>query len=130
MLKRVAAIILDDKKVLMVTGSEADFYWTPGGMVDEGESLEDALARELDEELSVKPLSINKYFIYNSYKLETNEPMEVNCYMVEYKGTLTPSNEVSCYMWYTKDHFEKKSPRLFHKIEEILVPKLIEDDLL
>ena len=130
MLKRVAAIILNDKKVLMVTGHGADFYWTPGGMIDKSESSKQALSRELKEELRVMPKNIKEYFTYQGYKLETGKPMEVVCFLADYEGSLIPDHEVSSYMWYSRSHFDKKSPRLFYMIEEILIPKLIEDDLL
>ncbi|MBX7255005.1 MAG: NUDIX domain-containing protein [Candidatus Hydrogenedentes bacterium] len=53
---RVAAVIVEDGKLLMVRhvkGNES--YWLlPGGGVDYGESLTEALERELVEEASVK----------------------------------------------------------------------------
>jgi len=52
---RVAAIILQDDKILLAKHKKAgQTYWVPpGGGVDFGESLEDALQRELFEEADV-----------------------------------------------------------------------------
>jgi 8-oxo-dGTP diphosphatase len=54
----VAAIIVKDSKVLICQRTESQtmpFKWEfPGGKVEEGEQLTEALARELDEELGIR----------------------------------------------------------------------------
>ncbi len=52
---RVAAVILSDDKLLLIAHKKGDdIYWLlPGGGVDYGESLTEALKRELLEELNV-----------------------------------------------------------------------------
>lgn len=55
----VAAVVVDDGRFLAVQrpeGKPQAGYWEfPGGKVEPGEKLEQALARELDEELGVEP---------------------------------------------------------------------------
>jgi 8-oxo-dGTP diphosphatase len=63
----VRAIILKDKHILLVTGHGADFYWTPGGGVEEGETIVQTLHRELAEELHA---TIETYTPYYSYIYE------------------------------------------------------------
>ena len=45
MKKRVAAIIIENKKVLMVTGYGSDLFWTPGGTIENDETQTDTLKR-------------------------------------------------------------------------------------
>ena len=55
---RVSAIIIRDKKVLLLRGKSGyykDFYFTPGGGIEADESDMDALVRELGEELQIVP---------------------------------------------------------------------------
>jgi len=46
------ALILHEKKILLVRHIGRDFYALPGGKVDEGEDVQTAIRRELKEELN------------------------------------------------------------------------------
>jgi len=58
MRKTARALIINNKKILLVSGHGADFYWTPGGGIENNETPEVALKRELKEELG---LEVYKY---------------------------------------------------------------------
>lgn len=51
---RACGIILNDAKVLMIRNDTDPFYYSVGGCVDHGESLEDAAVREVWEETGWK----------------------------------------------------------------------------
>jgi len=64
---RISAVIIKDKKILLVKGNSGfykDFFFTPGGKVEEGESEMKTLERELKEELSTGLIEAKKYFEY------------------------------------------------------------------
>lgn len=48
------AVIINDGKLLLNKWTEAEHYFFPGGHVEYGEFMEDALVREINEELGVK----------------------------------------------------------------------------
>lgn len=52
---RVAAVIIKDDKILLIhrIKNSQDYYVFPGGGVKEGELLEEALVREIKEELTL-----------------------------------------------------------------------------
>ena len=59
----VRAIIIDDRKVLMVHSLKYDYYKFPGGGINAGEGMEEALCREVAEEAGrlVMPGSVREY---------------------------------------------------------------------
>ena len=50
---RVAAVMLHQGKVLLMHSSDAPYWYLPGGRVHIGETAEDALLREMTEELDL-----------------------------------------------------------------------------
>lgn len=64
---RVCAIILNDGKILAMQDECAPYFYLPGGRVKLGETAEDAIIREIQEELGVtarviRPLWLNQGF--------------------------------------------------------------------
>ena len=60
--KGISAIIINSqRKILLVnlTSFEHHFYAIPGGGIDEGETLEEAVYREIQEELGIDPEYLN-----------------------------------------------------------------------
>ena len=59
----VRAIIIRDGKVLMIHSLKYDYYKFPGGGIEAGEGMEQALCREMAEEsgFAVVPGSIREY---------------------------------------------------------------------
>ena len=68
----IRGLVIKNKKILLVTGYGADFYWTPGGGVKAGETAEETLRREIKEELGVDILSMKPYkqYIYEGQHVE------------------------------------------------------------
>ncbi len=123
---RISAVIIQDKKILLVTDKEKKVYWTPGGKVDEGETHEEALKRELSEELKINLVSTREYINYKTFNEVYKQKQEVYCYFVKHGGTPIPSQEIGGCDWFSRDNL----PKMRYTIETILIPKLLEDGLL
>lgn len=70
--KRAAAFILKDNKILLMKRIKdgVEYFVFPGGSVEEGETLEEALIREMKEEFSIDVVPgkmIYKKYIKNNY---------------------------------------------------------------
>lgn len=114
------AIIIKDKKLLLVTGYNAGYYWTPGGGIEEGESPEQAVRRELQEELGAKIVSLEWYmtFQYNTQHVTT--------FIAEVGDNIKIGKEITDYIWYQRGDNIKVSGRLRHK----LIPELTRHGLI
>ena len=78
----VAAIIIKDNKIFCTQRSNIDevaLKWEfPGGKMEDGESREDALEREIKEELDCD-ININEYFMTVKHKYKTFD-LAMHCY--------------------------------------------------
>ncbi|MFB3040965.1 MAG: NUDIX domain-containing protein [Candidatus Poribacteria bacterium] len=128
--ERVAAVIIDAKQILLVTDKKADFFWTPGGKVEPGESHKAALGRELGEELNVVLTSFTPYIIYRTVNQVAGKTQFVHCYVVDIDGRPQPHGEITEYGWFTKKHLLLNKPLVSRGIATILLPQLIKDELL
>lgn len=64
---RVCAVIIHDHKILAMKDERSPYYYLPGGRVHIGEKAEDAVIREVKEELDIdakiiRPLWLNQGF--------------------------------------------------------------------
>lgn len=130
-IRKSTAIIIKDKKILLVTNKDRQvFFWTPGGKLDEGETPEQALRRELKEELNIEVTKETHYFTYLSNEEEDNKPREVYCYFIEYNGNPSCQSEIKELLWVSKNDIENNIIKLQQGVNLHLIPRLINDGLL
>lgn len=68
-------------------------FGLPGGSVEEGESLEEALRREIKEEVACKLLNFGPLLYVQSYKEGDENEKEKYGYQVRYWGNVKPLEE-------------------------------------
>ena len=73
---RVAAVIVNDGKILAQRNIKPNEYYLPGGRVTFGETSEEALLREIKEELKIditdySPLWLNECFLLSVARIFT-----------------------------------------------------------
>ncbi len=117
----VRGIILKNKQILLVTGHDADFFWTPGGGVESDETVVQTLHRELKEELGVAILSYKPYYSYEY------EDQKVDNFIIEIEGDITVGEEITGFTWYDSASVGIKPSNGF---SNTLKPQLIKDSLL
>ena len=130
MRKRTAAIIIQDKKILLVRDDWADFFSLPGGIIEEGEDPEIALSRELEEELKVKMKFLKHYHSYNYTNTKFNLPQTDINYLISLIGTPKASSEITEIKWFSKADIQSGKTKISPIFIDNLFPKLVYDRLL
>ncbi len=107
-------IYIKDARVLMVRSHGQDAFYTPGGKREAGETDEQALVREVKEELLVDliPESITHYgtFIAPAHGKPEGTVVQMTCYEAIFEGTLAPDGvEISEMAWVNNDDRSKIS---------------------
>lgn len=120
---KLAFIDIHDRKVLTTLSKGKDIWYIPGGKREEGETDEEALIREVREELSID-LTPETIILYGTFEAQAHgkpsgTTVRMTCYTARYNGSLNASAEIQecryvSYLWR-----EKSSP----------VDKIIFDDL-
>ncbi len=79
----MTGVLIKDGKVLLIhrIKNGEDYYTFPGGGVEEGENVDEALKREMKEELSLDVLKYRKLFVN-----EITDRNEVFYFIEEFEG--------------------------------------------
>ncbi len=89
-----AVMINDNSEIALMHVSNWNYYKLPGGGVEEGESLEEALRRELHEETGADNIEIlAEIGEIDEIREEVMKKSIHYCYLVKLIGTLTESNQ-------------------------------------
>lgn len=127
-LHKVGGILLNDKKVLVCRPKGKETFIAPGGKLEGGESLMDALKRELKEEISVgineiETEEFGTFYGKASGKEESTLRMDV-FFIKQWTGEIKPGSEIEEILWINNDSVGKvKIGSIF---EREVIPKLKE----
>ena len=81
MIIKSAAIIIKDRSVLFLREKNFLYWITPGGKIEEGETPEEALNREIMEELSVKVKIIENLGIIKGKAFKGDDLVPIKMYL-------------------------------------------------
>ena len=103
----VGAIIFDGASVLLVerAGEPLKGWWSiPGGLLETGEKLEDAVRRETLEETGLRIEIVNRFDIFERIMRDAEGRAEYHYVLVDYickatGGELIPGDDVSAVEW-------------------------------
>ena len=104
-------VILKDNKILLQKRTDNGMWAIHGGSLELGESFEEALERELKEELNIKPINPEKVTVYSGRDFHFIYPNNDEVFLLlalyivrEYEGDLKPDlKEVSEIQWFDID---------------------------
>ncbi len=117
MKKTVGAIIEDNGKILLMKRNHDPFkdHWgLPGGHIDQGETAEQAVIREVKEETNLD-FTPKSNFVSEENHPEINWHALVTFFYGDWKGKVKLSNEHTEYGWFTYDETKKMKLAFHHK---------------
>ncbi len=98
---KLAWLYIQDRKLLCVRSKGKEAFYIPGGKREEGENDEQALIREIKEELSVDlvTISINyaNTFTAQADGKEKGVLVKLTCFYSDYLGALQADEEIEVY---------------------------------
>ena len=104
----VGAAIICKEDMIFATqrgyGEWKDWWEFPGGKMEEGESMEDALCREIREELSVE-ISIRRFFMTVEYDYPKFH-LVLHCFLCEVRSGKMQLLEHEAAKWLKKEELE------------------------
>lgn len=102
---KLAWIEIKDNRILLARSYGKDKYYIPGGKRERGETDEQALTREIAEELSVVIDKSSLQFIGTFQAQAHGQPagifVKMTCYSSDYSGELRASAEIEALRWFT-----------------------------
>ena len=100
---KLAWIHIVDKKVLCAKSKGKELYYIPGGKREPGESDQEAVIREIREELSVNLQEQTVKYLGEFEAQADGKPegtlVHMTCYTAEYVGDLHPASEIAEAAW-------------------------------
>jgi 8-oxo-dGTP diphosphatase len=122
---KLAWIEIKDKSILSTKSYGKDKYYIPGGKRETGETDEQALVREINEELSViiddKTLNYIGTFEAQAHGHSEGIVVKMTCYSGKYSGELEANSEIEEIKWLKyldKDKISEVDKLIFDKLKE------------
>lgn len=111
---KLAWLYIRDRQILSARSKGKDAYYLPGGKRERGESDEEALIREIKEELSIDilPETIEHAGSFAAQADGKSEGtiVKMTCYHAGFRGEIKASAEIEEVIWISHKDKEKCSP--------------------
>lgn len=97
-------VVVKNNKVLLAYSNNKEAWYLPGGKIDEGETAQEALIREIEEELNIT-LDITRlnYFCHTTapaFGEAKNVIMEQECFLYDLQEEVEPSHEIAAIKYF------------------------------
>ncbi|MFI6407931.1 NUDIX domain-containing protein [Streptomyces sp. NPDC050548] len=101
--EKVAWVLVRDNHVLVTRSHGRDLFYLPGGRREPGESDDETLMREIDEELraEIDPGSMVRFGTFEIGEGHPEHgPFRMICYTADHRGELIPASEIAEKAWF------------------------------
>ncbi len=121
---KIGAAIIKNKKLLMVRESSEPHFILPGGRQEAGETSEQALARELKEELGVKIVFVKYFKTYETQHFKDKDTLvRMDVYFAKILGEPKAQGEIAEFVW-ANSKYKEAGIKVASINEDFLIPAL------
>jgi 8-oxo-dGTP diphosphatase len=127
---KVGAIVIKENAFLMVRKTGKDIWTNLGGHIEEGESEEEALVREIREEVGADGKIIKKLGDFIAPAAHDQANVKLSGYLVEIEGELKITDPELEEIRFISNNYMEQGIKLPLSITEKVLPFLIENNYL
>lgn len=123
MIDKVGAVVIKDRKMLVVREKGSQWFFIPGGRREGNESDEECLRREIREELGAEIEIVNFYNEFVTKASGIKGKVKVRAYFCKMKNKPKPGSEIEEFAW-ADGSFDK---RKLGNVLKVMIPQLKKD---
>lgn len=127
---KIIAIVIEDNKFLMVRKAGKDIWTSLGGKPEAGESEEEALIREIHEEVDCEATAIKKLGDFEAPAVFDDAIVKLSTYLVKLNGNPKISDDELEELRFIDKEYKQQGIKLPPSVEEQIIPFCIENKLL
>jgi len=125
MITVVGLVHVEAGRLLVVRSRNKKAFYLPGGKIEPGESREDAVRREVREELGVEigaPAEFKRY-VSLAYGEGEGAMVDMTCFTATLEGTPRPAGEIAELTYVTRDEYREhaETAPAIHEVLDDLV---------
>ena len=109
MITVVGLVHVEAGRLLVVRSRNKKAFYLPGGKIEAGESLADALRREVREELGIeleRPVVLKRY-VAPAYGEGEGAMVDMTCFTAQLLGVPRPTSEIAELTYVTRDEYRE-----------------------
>ena len=112
MIKTAALVCVQERKVLLVRVRDNTIWYFPGGKIDAGESADEAVLREVKEELDIELSNADISYLGETVtdNHDRTDTVSIQCFAATINQKIEPCAEISEIRWFDLDAQEFMSP--------------------
>lgn len=130
LIHKIVAVVIRDNTFFMVRKKGKDIWTSLGGKPENGESEEDALLREIDEEIHCKASVIRKLGDFTAKAVFDDALVVLSTYLVDLDGEIKFDDPELEECAFIGADYKDKGIKFPPSIEEQIIPYCIENKLL
>ncbi|RDI30816.1 NUDIX hydrolase [Lentzea flaviverrucosa] len=125
MITVVGLVHVEAGRLLVVRSRNKKAFYLPGGKIEPGESLEEALLREVSEELGVDAArpEVLKRYVAPAYGEGEGAMVDMTCFTAQLKGTPRPAGEIAELTYVTRDEYRahaETAPAIHEVLDDLV----------